>query len=348
MKSTITLLLAVAAYLLSMAHLKAQTAFTQITNGNIVTDLAKFAGPAWADFEDRGFLDLVIGNYGGTNLFYRNNGNGTFTKVTQGDPVQDAGDHTGPLVADFDNDGYADMLMVVGAKAVNPQTNQLYHNNGDGTFSPASGGALSSVSGFFNTGGCADYDNDGFLDLFVTRFPLNGTTNNLFYHNNGNTNAWIEVKLIGTVGNRSAIGAKVRALATIQGKSFWQLHEVTGGGARWSQPLVTHFGLGDATNVDTLRIEWPSGTVQEIHNVAARQILTITEPPRLLASTTNGVPRFSLKAWPGMQFAIQATTNLSAWIDIGAMTVTNLNGIVQIIGTNAPASATRFYRAVSQ
>jgi hypothetical protein len=194
-----------------------------------------------------------------------------------------------------------------------------------------------------------DYDNDGFLDLFVSTFPLNNNPpqRNLLYHNNGNTNAWLEVKLVGTVANRSAIGAKVRLHATIDGKTFWQLREINGGVGYDSKPLVAHFGLGDATNADTLRVEWPSGTVQEFQNVMPRQILTITEPPRLLASATNATPQFFLKGGRFMPYDIQASTDLSAWSALGMLTITNLNGISQIIDTNPPASDQRFYRAVS-
>src|SRR5438552_18836701 len=101
-----------------------------------------------------------------------------------------------------------------------------------------------------------DYNNDGFLDLFVAG---GYSGKNLLYHNNGNSNAWLEVKCVGTVSNRSAIGAKVRAQATTGGRTFWQLREINGGGVYNSMPLVAHFGLGDATNVELLRIEWPSG-----------------------------------------------------------------------------------------
>jgi hypothetical protein len=129
-----------------------------------------------------------------------------------------------------------------------------------------------------------DVDNDGFLDLFVTR-NSGGPISNLLYHNGGNSNAWLKVKLVGTVSNRSAVGAKVHVRATVGGKTLWQLRQIDAGGGWNVVPLVAHFGLGDATNVDTLRIEWPSGTVQEFANITPRQTLTITEPPRLLAST---------------------------------------------------------------
>ncbi len=173
-------------------------------------------------------------------------------------------------------------------------------------------------------------------------------TSNLLYHNNGNSNAWLKVQLVGTVANRSAIGAKVRVHATIGGKSFWQLREITTGGGRWAQPLVAHFGLGNATNADIMRIEWPSGTVQEFHNVAAKQILTITEPPRLIAAMTNGVPQFSLHGGRGLQYNIQKSADLTNWSAIGSVVVTNMSGLGQIVDTNKSSTAHSFYRAVSR
>lgn len=68
--------------------------------------------------------------------------------------------------------------------------------------------------------------------------------------------------------NRSGIGAKVRVTTRIGGNSIRQLRRISGG-ARNQSGLLAHFGLGDATNVATVRIEWPSGTVQELHDVAA-------------------------------------------------------------------------------
>jgi hypothetical protein len=153
--------------------------------------------------------------------------------------------------------------------------------------------------------------------------------------------------LVGTVSNRSAIGAKVRVKATIGGKTFWQMREINTGDGFSAGPLDAHFGLGNATNIDTLRIEWPSGIVQEFQNVAPKQILTITEPPRLLASTTNGVPQFSLKGGRFMQYDIQASSDLMAWSPVSTVTITNLSGTAQIIDPGAPGSDHRFYRAVS-
>lgn len=130
----------------------------------------------------------------------------------------------------------------------------------------------------------ADYDNDGSLDLLVTQWPEFGAVSNLLYHNEGNANAWLEVKLIGTVANPSAIGARVYVQATISGKNISQMREITSGGGRSVQPMVAHFGLGNATNIDRIRIEWPSGTVQQLVNQVPRKILSVTELSRLQES----------------------------------------------------------------
>ena len=125
------------------------------------------------------------------------------------------------------------------------------------------------------------------------------------------------------------------------------MRQITGGSG-WAghNELVAHFGLGDTTNADIVRIEWPSGLVQEFQNVPAKQILTYTEPPRLLATTTNDMPQFSLKGGRGFQYEVDSSPDLLAWSAIGSLTVTNLNGIAQIIDTNPPALDQRFYRAV--
>ena len=115
----------------------------------------------------------------------------------------------------------------------------------------------------------------------------------LLYHNDGNANAWLNVKLVGTQSNRSAIGAKVRVNALFRGESRSQVREISGGDSQSSQPsLNAEFGLADATIVDTLRVEWPSGIVQEQHDLEPNQFLTITEAPeptRVLLVVTGGL-----------------------------------------------------------
>jgi len=331
-------------------HNQQNAAFTRVLQGPIVTDDQYSIGCAWADYDNDGYPDLFVANgldNPGINSLYHNNGDGTFSSMTSnlvGSVASDEAYFTQCVWGDYDNDGYLDLFVTSdGSYGVN----YLYHNNGDGTFARILAGSVTADAGISYGCAWADYDNDGFLDLFVARGGDTFPSVNLLYRNNGNSNAWLKVRLVGTVSNRSAIGAKVRVHATIGGKTFWQLREINTGDGFSAGPLDAHFGLGDATNVDTLRIEWPSGTVQEFPNIAPKQTLTITEPPRLLATTTNGAPQFSLKGGRGFQYEIDSSTNLTAWSSIGTLTVTNLNGIAQIIDTNLP-TASRFYRAVSQ
>jgi hypothetical protein len=124
-----------------------------------------------------------------------------------------------------------------------------------------------------------DYDRDGDLDLFVPMFKLDqaGATN-YFYKNNGNSNNWITIKCAGVHSNKSAIGTKVRLKADIFGTPTWQMREITSQiDAGTQPPLEAHFGLGDASIVDTIRVEWPSGSIQMLADVAVNQFLTITE-----------------------------------------------------------------------
>src|SRR5262249_27932860 len=148
-----------------------------------------------------------------------------------------------------------------------------------------------------------------------------------------------------------AIGAKVRVKTVIHGKSLSQVREINSGMAFGQGPLEAHFGLGDATNVDTLRIEWPSGTVQEFQNISAKQILTITEPSRLFVQVTNSFPTVFLNGGRNLRYAIYTSMDMLSWYHADSITITNLNGITpvlwcEICRTNSlPSAPTWFVRA---
>ena len=137
----------------------------------------------------------------------------------------------------------------------------------------------------FGAGGAwADFDNDGDLDIIFGDGILWGmymtdTPRTLaIYRNDGGTNNWITLTLEGTLSNRSAIGSKVFLTAVIEGKSVRQLREVTCGGGQHSlNDPRTHFGLGDATVVEHVLIEWPSGEVTELEGLQPNQFLHIVE-----------------------------------------------------------------------
>lgn len=133
----------------------------------------------------------------------------------------------------------------------------------------------------------------------------------------------------------------MRLTATIRGQRVEQMRELTGGDGRSGQTLIAHFGLGDAAIIDTLRIEWPSGLVQELRDVAPRQSLTVTEPVRLQALAA-GVLR--IPSWKMMAFEVQASPDLKQWTPV--TTVTNLSGLLEFIDPDLAKPSQRFYRTV--
>ena len=185
------------------------------------------------------------------------------------------------VAGDFDNDMDVD-LYVVTANAAGNEPNVLYDNQGDGTFEAIAdlNDAVGSDLGIGDTVTTTDYNNDGFLDLFITNgdFPhlLNRNAPYQLLENEGNDNHWLEIDLEGVVSNRDGIGAKVYVTAG----GITQLRQQSGGMHDQVQnDSRLHFGLADNTVIDEIKIEWSSGIVQNITDVEADQILNIVEEP---------------------------------------------------------------------
>src|SRR5438132_11513400 len=112
----------------------------------------------------------------------------TFTKITAGAIVNDAGYWGACAWGDYDNDGFIDLFITSSADANGSvQRNALYHNNGNGTFTKITTDAIVSEGGDWRCPAWADYDNDGHLDLLVTRADGTGFPDQAsLYRNNGN------------------------------------------------------------------------------------------------------------------------------------------------------------------
>jgi hypothetical protein len=287
--------------------------FTRITSGPIVNDTGYSAGFVWGDYDNDGLLDLCLATSDGELHLFHNDGDGEFTRNLLGEPSY----YQVPTWVDYDNDGHLDLFVTESGR------NRLFHNNGDGTFTELRSPIVAREGGNSCGVAWADYDNDGFADLVVanTYLPNGGM---YMYHNNGNSNHWLSVRLQGTLCNRAAIGAKVRLLATIGGQTFWQMREISGGGCRSQGDQRALFGLGDATNAEIVRVEWPSGQVTELRNVASKQILTITEPPglKILGKTADRLD-LQVTAHAGMSWGISNCTHLHGLGGSSSISFTN-------------------------
>jgi len=144
---------------------------------------------SFADYDNDGYMDVVMGGNGTSEALYHNNGDGTFTDVTTAAGITPRLNALGLAWGDFNNDGLLDLYISRGKQSgLGDLGNVLYRNNGDGTFTDVT--ATSGTNDNTNTWAAVwgDYDNDGFLDLFVARPGTNilGPGNaNILYHNNG-------------------------------------------------------------------------------------------------------------------------------------------------------------------
>jgi hypothetical protein len=288
----------------------------RVTTGAPVPYEIKDIGIALGDYDNDGDLDLVVTGSSGDRL-YRNvispvDGSRVYVRVT-GDvfaPAWPGLSHT-PVWGDFDNDGFLDLYI----SRYNSQPNLLFRNLGDGTFESLTDSPAVSDLGKRACAEVADYDNDGDLDLVVS--DATELSPVALYRNEyieaGGTNNSLLIHLEGVVSNRSAIGAKVRVEATIDGKNITQLREISGGSGFGGQnDLRAHFGLGDATTADNVRIEWPSGIVQELSNVSANQILTVVE--EYVEPLFEGIPVPGFLGWFYSEWFGYYNTDHAPWI----------------------------------
>lgn len=251
--------------------------FSKITTAPIATDIADGQVWNWIDYDGDADLDAFRTNWGAAapavrpNDLYRNDG-GTYVQITFGDIATDAFISLASIWEDFDNDGDRDCFV---ANDQNTR-NSYYENNGDGTFTtitlqPINGNATSS------TGASAgDMDNDGDVDLFVA--GVGAAARYLLRNDTDGLRNWVKFKCVGQLTNRAAIGAKVWVWATINLITVVQHREIqTQNSFLGHSSLVMHFGLGDATVIDSFRVEWPSGLVSDSTNIPINQTLTIVE-----------------------------------------------------------------------
>ncbi len=249
-------------------------------------------GVSAADYDLDGNLDIVKTNFAGdTPSLYHNLGGANFEDTTF---TAGLGAHTQYLgwgcgFFDFDNDGWADILICNGhvypeveqlkTEAGYAQRKLLYRNLRNGKFEEVTDMAGPGITTPAAARGCAfgDFDNDGDIDMVVN--TVNGPPQ-LLRCDSSSGNNWIKVKTIGTKSNRSGIGARVSCIATFPGetKPHRQIDEVRSGGGYFSQSdLRVHFGLGKADKVDVLEIRWPSGQVDTMKDVAANQVVFVKE-----------------------------------------------------------------------
>jgi hypothetical protein len=234
---------------------------------------------------------------------YHNEGNGLFVDEA---PQSEVGRATlvtlgfGCFFFDYDNDGWPDILVADGhfedaiervqKRVTYAELTHLFRNTGGGKFQEdtASLGAEFASAKVARGAAYADIDNDGFLDVLMT---TNGGRAYL-YHNEGGTNRSLRIKLLGTKSNRDGIGAVVR-MSSGKDQQSQMLH--SGSSYLSASELALTFGLGAQTKADSIEIQWPSGEMDKLANVAAGQTIVVQEGAGVVKTLPYSKPWTSAK-----------------------------------------------------
>jgi hypothetical protein len=214
---------------------------------------------------------------------YRNNGNNTFTNVSElvglTEPVTTMGCNFG----DLDNDGFLDFYLATGDPSfISLVPNKMYLNKNGESFEDVT---YSGGFGHIQKGhaiGFGDLDLDGDQDIYAVMggaYEGDNFQNVLFENPIGSQNNWINVKLEGTKSNRSAIGARIILTLDVEGKERKVYHTVGTGASFGGNSILAEIGIGQVSEIKELIVEWPTklGTISQFNNVSANQNILIKE-----------------------------------------------------------------------
>jgi enediyne biosynthesis protein E4 len=257
-------------------------------------------GVAWGDYDHSGRLSMFVTEFADQpNTLYHNQRTGVFEDVAMESRL---GQPSLPFLGwgtkffDMDNDGWLDLFVACGhvypqmdnvrGSAAYAEPMLLHRNLRNGTFEEVSKQSGLADMPLESRRGAAfgDIANTGNIDIVVLNV---GKPPSLLLNTNKSSNHRVLFHLIGTKSNRAAIGARV----TIHAAGVMQFDEVRGGGSYLSQnDLRLHFGLGQAAKIETVEVRWPSGSVENLKDVAADKIYTIVEGQGIQTSASFNEP----------------------------------------------------------
>lgn len=257
------------------------------------------------DFNNDGWMDMYITNGTEGNVFFQNNGDGTFTNIAEATGTLFNSIGWGAVFFDAENDTDLD-LYVSGNYIPNPiyLSSAFYENNGQGVFNIPSNSGLGNDTGESFSNAIGDFNNDGLSDIVVT----NGNNETIFLWQNQTTtaNKWLKVALEGTQSNRDGIGSLIEI--AVNGNVQYR-YTLCGEGYLSQNSGTEIFGIGTASIIDYVKVNWLSGIEDIVYNVAPNQKLTLVEGSILSVDKPNN--KIDLKYNSPVNDVLSITSNVN-------------------------------------
>ncbi|WP_438963699.1 FG-GAP-like repeat-containing protein [Winogradskyella sp.] len=271
------------------------------------------------DYNSDSWLDIYVTNDVVGNVLLKNNGNGTFSDETLSSNTAMNSVAWGSVFLDAENDGDLDIYVSAehDGTVSGYLSSALFTNNNDEYI--LENEAIPDDYAISYSNAIGDIDNDGYPEILVNN--INHDNIFLWKNNSNNTNNWLKVKLEGTISNRNGVGSMIEI--SVNGEKQYR-YTLIGEGYLSQNSASEIFGIGDATVIDYVKVNWLSGTEDIFYNVSPNQNLKIVEGSSLSIEESN---TSEIKLFP---IPTTEILNIESSLPIEEVMVYNLLGEVNI------------------